>query len=266
MSSATVEGLAVSEPVVGVLLVELDRAARHNALSTEMLTGLDTLVARTNARGIVVAGRGSSFCAGYDLREAGGNGYDAEGAEQLIAHPRHRLFTTLAEAPVPVVAAMHGATLGGGLELACACDVRVAAADARFGIPAGVLGLVYSASGLERVGRVFGLSAVREMVLTARRLDARRAEALGAVAEVIESPLLVVERAIAIATQAAELAPGALSANKRILGALGARPLATMHDREVEALDALRVASFAPGGELQAGVERFLTQSNRERA
>ena len=266
MNGTAVEGLVTSEPVAGVLLVELNRPERHNALSSELLGALDALVAEADARAVVVAGRGPSFCAGYDLSEAVGDGYDAEGAERLIAHPRHRLYTTLAEAPAPVIAALHGAVLGGGLELACACDVRVASADARFGIPAGTLGLVYSASGLERVARIFGLSADREMVLTARRLDARRAEGLGVLAEVVDSPSCVVGRAIAIGTRVADLSPGALAANKQILAALAARPLATMHDRETAALDAMRADCFVRGGELHAGVERFLVNTTRERA
>jgi enoyl-CoA hydratase/carnithine racemase len=256
--AATGSGLRVGEPAPGVLLVELDRAERRNALSSELLRELAATFAGADARAAVLAGQGPAFCAGYDLHEPAADGYDPDAAECLIAAPDHAAFRVLATCPFPVIAVVHGAVLGGGLELAACCDLRIAAPDAGFAIPAGRLGLTYSAAGLERIARAFGLPIVHAMVLAGTTVGASAAERLGAVNEVSDYRDGAMARALALAGRAAALAPRATAANKRTLAALAERPLAAHAPATVRELATLRRAGFARGGELHRGIEAFL--------
>jgi enoyl-CoA hydratase/carnithine racemase len=256
-------GLRVGEPAPGVLLVALDRPERRNALSSELLRELAVTFAQADARAAVLAGHGPAFCAGYDLHEPAADGYDPGAAERLIAAPDHAAFGVLATCPFPVIAAVHGAVLGGGLELAACCDLRIAAADASFAIPAGRLGLTYSAAGLERIARAFGLPAVHAMALAGTTVGACDAERLGAVTEVSGDRDGAIDRALALAGRAAAFAPGATAANKRALAALAEGPLAAQSPQTVRQLAALRHDGFARGGELHRGIEAFLGRATR---
>jgi enoyl-CoA hydratase/carnithine racemase len=247
------DDVRVSRPAWGVLLVELDRPGQRNALSSESLAALDGALRGADVRAAVIAGRGTAFCAGYDLGEAA----RPAAAEALVAHPAHPVFEAIESAGFPVIAAVHGPTFGGGLELAACCDVRVAAADVSFAVPAGRLGLTYSAPGLERIGRVFGYPAVREMVLADRRLDAARAAALGAVAEIVADAEAALQRALQIARRITGLAPGSARANKRLLRELAIRSTATMSTELITELAALRRQAFDCQGEFRRRVEAF---------
>ncbi|MGW6457649.1 enoyl-CoA hydratase/isomerase family protein [Streptomyces sp. NPDC055078] len=242
----------VEEVEPGITVVTLDRPGRRNALDAATLGELARVFGDIEARAVVLTGDGPAFCAGYDLRSVAGPRFEPH-AEQLIAHPAHAVFDVLERSVFPVIAAIGGPALGGGLELACCCDARVAARGASFGIPAGDLGLVYSDTGLRRFASVWGGSLTREMLLLGRRVDARRAWQAGAVAELADEGAQV-EAALRLARRAARLAPQATATNKKIIGGV----LDAAHPRPSFDADGLRRACFGPSGELRAGVEAFL--------
>ncbi|MEU5397847.1 enoyl-CoA hydratase/isomerase family protein [Streptomyces sp. NPDC005963] len=242
----------VEEVEPGITVVTLDRPARRNALDAPTLHELARTLAGLDARAVVLTGNGPAFCAGYDLRSITGPHWERR-AEQLIAHPAHAVFDVLEGCSFPIIAAIDGPALGGGLELASCCDARVATRSASFGIPAGDLGLVYSATGVRRFAAVWGGSLTREMLLLGRRVDANRAWRAGAVAELAADGAHV-DVALQLARRTAELAPLATTSNKRIIaGVLHPGP----PPRSLDA-DGLRRACFGPNGELRAGVEAFL--------
>ncbi|MFF2026440.1 enoyl-CoA hydratase/isomerase family protein [Streptomyces sp. NPDC058171] len=249
----------VEEAEPGITVVSIDRPGRRNALDARTLDELARAFEGIDARAAVLTGTGPAFCAGYDLHSVAGPGF-ARRAEELIAHPAHAVFDAIKNSGFPVIAAITGPALGGGLELACCCDARVATRSAVFGVPAGDLGLVYSDTGVQRFASVWGGSLTREMLLLGRRVDARRAWRAGVLAELADEHGHVAA-ALDLARRAARLAPGATAANKRIAeGVLAPSPSGPAVDAV-----ALRRACFAPTGELRARVEAFVRGSAARR-
>lgn len=144
-----------------VAVITIDRTERRNALNLDALEALDTAVAdalRQGAAAIVFTGAGGHFCAGADLKELEDHTFDTR---------LRGVLENVATAPVPTFAAISGACMGLGMQLALACDIRVATDDAYFGIPAGKLGLVVNHWTLQRLAHFFGFGAARLIVLTA---------------------------------------------------------------------------------------------------
>jgi enoyl-CoA hydratase/carnithine racemase len=248
-------GQIVSDrPADGVLRLTLDHPARRNALDGPMLTELARRVEQATERAIVIRGAGPLFSAGYDLHDLPGPQFAAR-AEALIAHPHHRVFDVLEQSPATIIAELRGAALGGALELAICCDLRLAADDLTVGMPAGAIGLTYSHTGVRRFMETIGLAATKELFLLGRRLDATRAHALGIVTAVSSTAALEHD-VIDAATQVTALAPHAVAANKRIIEALRAagRTLDPAVERE---LQALHRRCFGDG-ELAEGVDAFV--------
>ena len=135
----------------------------------------------------MLTGEGRAFCAGYDISELLGEGYD-DGEESH--HPFPAALAAIEAYPYPVVAALNGATIGGGLELAIACDLRIAADTVQMGMPPAKLGVVYATAGLNRFLTTVGGARTRELFLTGRRIDAATAERWGLVNEVVEAEAL----------------------------------------------------------------------------
>jgi enoyl-CoA hydratase/carnithine racemase len=158
------------------------------------------------------------FSAGYDI----GNlprGEFAEEAEALVAHPFHEAIAALDAYPFPAVAALNGHAIGGGLELALSCDLRVASEEANMGMPPARLGLVYSHTGLRKFLDAIGAPRTRELFFTARNVPARTALQWGLVNEVVGADELA-DRAVAYAARIASHAPLSLRGNKRALSEL----------------------------------------------
>jgi methylglutaconyl-CoA hydratase len=173
----------------------IDRADRANALSRATLLAFGKLAreAATNPsiRAVVVTGAGDkAFCAGADLKER-------QGMSENDVRVQVGLYRTelgpLDHSPKPVVAAINGAALGGGLELALCCDLRVAAAHAVLGLPETSLGIIPGAGGTQRLPRVVGEARAKEMVLLARRLSANESLAWGLVNRVTPAGKNVVD-------------------------------------------------------------------------
>ena len=164
-----------------VAVLTLDRVDRANALSRAALLALGKLAreAATNpsVRAIVVTGAGDrAFCAGADLKERLGMS-ENEVRLQLALYGSELAW--LDRSPKPVVAAINGAALGGGLELALCCDLRVAAAHAQLGLPETSLGIIPAAGGTQRLPRMVGEARAKEMILLGRRLTSAEALSWG---------------------------------------------------------------------------------------
>ena len=186
-----------------VAIITIDRPERRNALNLAALEELHAAVVTAlgdGARALVLTGAGGHFCAGADLTELEDVGFTERLAE-VLEH--------LAAAPVLTVAAISGSCMGLGMQLAVACDVRVATDDARFAVPVARLGLMVSHWTLDRVSRLFGEGAARQMVLTAEVLDADDAWRLGFVQR--RGGL---DAALAMASDAVPLAPLAQAGSK----------------------------------------------------
>lgn len=188
----------------GVALVRLDRP-KANALSAELLHQLRSVaeeLAGDPPGAVVVWGGRRIFAAGADIVELG------EGGPDTVVANFHAALGALATVPRAVVAAVNGYALGGGLELALACDLRVCAADARLGVPEILLGVIPGGGGTQRLARLVGPSRAKDMVLTGRQVGADEALAMGLVNRVV-APDDVLGAALALA---AELAAGAVVA------------------------------------------------------
>ena len=234
----------VDAPAAGVHRIRIVNPDHRGALSQEVLDGLLRAFADTppDARCLLLASCGEAFSAGYDIR-ALGQPIDVDRAGRAIAPDRVELFDAIERQPLPVVAALNGAAFGGGLELALACDLRIAARSASLGAPAGRLGLVYSPGGLERLARELPAGVMAELFLAAATVSAERACALGLVCGVVADDELEGE-SVALAARVAELAPSSARAHRAALGALR-RAQVGMSDAAREELGQARLAGLA---------------------
>jgi enoyl-CoA hydratase/carnithine racemase len=194
-----------------VATVTLDRPEALNAISTELALELaaavEPLGVNPEVRAVVLTGAGErAFCVGADLKQRAG--FDDHGWF-VQREAFRRGFAAVRRCPLPTVAAVAGFALGGGTELALACDLVVAAEDATFGLPEVRLGLVPAGGGTQLLARRVGRSAARDLVLTGRRVGAAEALALGLVDRVV-APGAVRAAAIALAAEIAANAPTAV--------------------------------------------------------
>lgn len=165
----------------GVLQVRLNRPERMNALGHEMSKRLhETLksVIAANARVLLVRGTGKAFCAGADLKERRGMN-----AEQRSAHNAaiNVFIDGLANAPMPTIAVMNGAALGGGCEIALACDMRIIASEAMIGLTEVRIGAIPGAGGTQRLPRAIGRALALELMMTGEPITGARAAEIGLV-------------------------------------------------------------------------------------
>ena len=185
-------------------LITLDRQERRNAIDQDACRALVDAVGETeDARVLVLTGAGDHFCAGADLTHV----EDTAFVEALRA-----TLTALRDVRKGVIAAVHGAALGAGTQLAIACDLRVAATDARFGIPAAKLGLMVDHWTVQRLALLAGHGPARSMLLAAEELDGASASALGFVQRVG-----TLGDALAWADEIAALAPLTIAGHKLML-------------------------------------------------
>jgi enoyl-CoA hydratase len=222
----------------GVLVVTLDRPARRNAVDhATLLALLDAQREAASARVLVLTGAPPAFSAGADLTGVE-EGEFAAALGQVL-----RGFTEL---PIPTIAAVDGAALGAGTQLAVACDLRIATPGSRFGIPAARLGLVVDHWTVERLARELGWPIARAMLVAAEQYDAAALHAAGAVHR-----LGGLDDALAWARQIATLAPLTIAGHKLALERSGPPP---EHDPAVEAA---RLAAWA-SADATEGREAFL--------
>jgi len=211
----------------------IDREALRNAISMALLRELKVHLARvaldSALRCVVLTGAGErAFSAGADLKERAL--MSAKDVGEFHALLRQAL-DAIEAAPQVFIAALNGAALGGGLELSLACDLRLAADSAELGLPEVALGIIPGGGGTQRLPRLVGLSRAKDLVLTARRVPAAEALAMGLVSQVVPRPRLVPE-ALSLAERVARNAPVALRQAKRALALGLALPLAEALDLE----------------------------------
>lgn len=180
--------LEISERVA---TLTVNRQEVRNALSAEtvgeMHAVLEELAGRDDIGVLILTGAGDkAFVSGADIREI-----RQRGKREALEAINQRLFTAVEEFPRPVIAAVNGYALGGGFELALACDIRVAAEEARFGFPETGLGIMPAAGGTQRLPRHVGWGKAKELILTGEIIDAHEAERLGLVSKVVPRPELL---------------------------------------------------------------------------
>ena len=188
-----------------VVHVRLNRPAKRNAINDTLVAQLQTAFVNlpAAARAVVLSGEGAHFCAGLDLSELAERSV-AEG----VLHSRawHAAFEQIQFGRVPVIAVLHGAVVGGGLELASAAHIRVAEASAFYGLPEGQRGLFVGGGGSARVPRLVGMARMADMMLTGRVYDAAEGVALGFSQYLVEDGQGL-EKAFALADKVAANAP-----------------------------------------------------------
>jgi enoyl-CoA hydratase/carnithine racemase len=202
----------------GVLLLTLNRPERLNALSRELLTALDEQCAAAredrDVRALVVTGAGDrAFCAGADVHQL--DGISPSDAFELMRFGQG-VLDRLAALPQPVLAAVNGVALGGGCEVALACDVRFAAESARFAQPEILLANVPGWGGTQRLPRLIGPGRANELILSGRPVSAEEALAWGLANRVVADELLL-EEALAFAGALAQHSPVALAGAKQAI-------------------------------------------------
>jgi enoyl-CoA hydratase/carnithine racemase len=252
--------LRLDEPAPHVARLTIDNPAKRNALDHEILDAFASLLPSLDVRCLLVTAAGPVFSAGYDI---GGLPRDefAHQAEALVAHPFHDAIEALDAFPFPSVAALNGHAIGGGLELALSCDLRIASEDAKLGMPPARLGLVYSHTGLRKFVDAIGVVRTRELFFTARNVDAAVAERWGLVNEVVPAEE-VAARGVAYAAGIAEQAPLAQRGNKRVLAELLAAEGSLDPDVERELVE-LREACFRTD-DFYEGVRAFAEKRKPE--
>jgi enoyl-CoA hydratase/carnithine racemase len=208
-------GMTVSQ---GIATLTLSRAP-VNAISEDWIVRfdgmLDELAARTDWRVLHLRSDQKVFCAGADLKQVSDRIHAADGPDRMYAYVAgiQRLYARIEKLPQVTLAEIGGAALGGGLELALACDLRVCALEAKVGLPEAQLGLIPGAGGTQRLTRLCGRSVAARLILGAETLDGAAARELGLVQWAVPRAELP-ERAIEIARRIAALPAAALAASK----------------------------------------------------
>ncbi len=211
----------------------LDRSDARNAMGRQFFDDLPRAMASLDdddgVRAIVLAARGPHFCVGLDLKEMGpallgageGSASGAERSRRVAGDIRHlqRAANSLAASPKPVIAAVQGYCIGGGVDLIAACDVRVAAHDAIFSVREAKMAIVADLGSLQRLPKIIGQGHVAELALSGKDIDAARAATIGLVNHVLDSHEATWASARAIAQEIAANSPLAVQGTKAVLAA-----------------------------------------------
>jgi enoyl-CoA hydratase/carnithine racemase len=250
--------LLIDEPADGVLRLTISNPAKRNALDHPILDAISATLGECSAPGsgarcVVVTGAHGMFSAGYDIGEIPDEEFE-ERAEKLVAHPFTEAIDALEAFPLPTLAVLPGHTIGGGLELALSCDMRLAQDGIKLGMPPAKLGLVYSHTGLRRFIDAIGAARTRELFLLGRYIDAPTALSWGLVNRVA-TPEGLEALALELASELAGNAPLSQRGNKRVIAEL-LRAEGAVDPAVEEELVELRRASFA-SADLREGMRAF---------
>jgi enoyl-CoA hydratase/carnithine racemase len=255
--------LLLDRPAEAVARLRISNPERRNALDHEILDALaETLPGLDRGietRCVLITGAPPVFSAGYDIATIPEETFERD-AEALVAHPFHAAMEAIANHPWPTLAAINGHCLGGGLELAITCDLRLCAAGAKLGMPPAKLGLIYGHTGLRRFLDTVGLARTRELFMTGRNFEAVRAEQIGLVNEVVSGERLE-EEAVKLAAGIAANAPLSVRGNKQAIGLLNSSPV--LSEQQEAGLIALRESGFA-SHDFREGIRAFAEKRRPE--
>lgn len=216
----------------GIARITISNTTKLNALSAAMWRELRAHVEglASDVRVVVVRGDGGDFAAGGDIEEFTEFRFEESTLRRYHEQDVLPALRAMLACDVPLVAQIEGACIGGGLEIAACCDIRIAGASSRFGVPIAKLGFPMAPAELEIVAAVVGVTTLRELLLEARVLDAEAARARGLVTRVVADALVAAE-AERTAARIALLSPQALRLNKRALREFAAPPLSSAEQR-----------------------------------
>jgi enoyl-CoA hydratase/carnithine racemase len=246
--------LLLDRPADGVLRLTISNPTKRNALDHAILDAIAVVMDDLgDARTVILTGAGGMFSSGYDIGDIPEEVF-AEQAERLVAHPFADALDALDACAIPTIAALPGHTIGGGLEVALACDLRIAADGIVLGMPPAKLGLVYSHTGLRRFLQTIGAPRTRELFLTGRNIDARTALTWGLVNAVVGAAELE-SAALDLAADIAANAPLSVRGNKRVIRELLAAE-GTLDEAVERELIELREASFQ-SEDMREGIRAF---------
>jgi enoyl-CoA hydratase/carnithine racemase len=250
--------LLVDLPAEGVARLTISNPRKRNALDQPILDAIATMLTEWSSteagvRCVIVTGSDEMFSAGYEIGEIT-DGSFIEEAERLVAHPFTEAIEALEAFPFPTMAALPGHVIGGGLELALACDLRIAAEQIKLGMPPAKLGLVYSHTGLRRFIDAIGVPRTRELFLLGNYIDADTALLWGLVNRVAPASELE-STTLRLACELAANAPLSQIGNKQVIAALLDAQGRLPQDVEGDLIE-LRRASFA-SHDLHEGMRAF---------
>ena len=250
------------EPVVtreirdNLAIITLNRPEKRNALSNRIFVALKDAFTDIpeSVEVVIITGNGDHFCAGLDLAE-----YKLTPAYEGMLYSRwgHKLFDSIQYCGRPVIAAMHGAVIGGGLELASCAHIRVADRTTFYQLPEGRRGIFLCGGGTVRIARLIGVGRLTEMMLTGRRIDVDKGEQLGLSHYVVE-PGKSMETALEIAKNVA--------ANAKISNYMMLNALSMIEDMPAQAglfAEAVAQALTLTSPEAQQGIDAFLTRNKK---
>jgi enoyl-CoA hydratase/carnithine racemase len=248
--------LLVDRPAEAVARLTISNPEKRNALDHEILDAITAtlpgLAEGIETRCVVITGSGTIFSAGYDIGGIPDDSFEQD-AEALVAHPFAAAMDAISAHPYPIVAAINGHCLGGGLELAVRCDLRVAAAGAKLGMPPAKLGLIYGHTGLQRFIDVIGVARTRELFLVGRNHTAVDAARMGLVNDVAMDDEIEAA-SVSLAAEIAGNAPLSMKGNKHAIEVLARNPvLSPEQERE---LVELRQSCFA-SEDFREGIRAF---------
>lgn len=245
--------MLLDEPAPHVARLVISNPAKRGALDQAILDRFAALLPALDARCVIITGQEQNFSAGYDI---GGLPEQAPGADaqRIVAQPFAAALDAIEAYPFPTIAALNGHTIGGGLELALSCDLRIAADAIKLAMPPAKLGLVYSHTGIKKFVDAIGAARTRELFFLASTIDAPTAHDWGLVNRVVAAEQLP-DEALSIAGQIAANAPLSQRGNKRVIAAVLAAQGALSVDVERELMQ-LRLDSFA-SDDFREGVRSF---------
>ena len=253
----------LDEPAEAVARLTITRPEARNALDHDVLGAIAEAMPKLDrdieVRCVVLTGEGKAFSAGYDIAGIPPESFEQD-AEALVAHPFHRALEAVAGHPWPVVAALNGHALGGGLELALTADLRICARGAKLGMPPAKLGLIYGHTGLRRFIDTIGVPRTKELFLTGRNLEAERAEEIGLVHEVVDDDA-VEGTSLELAAEVAGNAPLSMKGNKLAIDTLNANPKLT--EAQEKELIELRESCFR-SEDFREGIDAFAAKRKPE--